>query len=88
MKIDSSLTIRKMGGQHVVYRVDPKTQERSMIVLNDTAAFLWKKFFSVPSFTAEDLAHALVEEYEIDFDTAIQDAKELVQGWLEGGYVI
>lgn len=86
MKLPSSLTLRKMGGKYVVYRIDPVTKERSMIVLNDTAAFLWQKFSSSATFTVQDLASALVDEYEIDFETAFQDASVLAKGWLEGGF--
>lgn len=88
MKLLSSLPIRRMGSDYVVYRVDAKTKERSMIVLNETAAFLWKKFAGVECFEVSDMVHALMEEYEIDEQTASADAHSLMQGWIESGFAL
>ncbi len=88
MKLLSSLPLRKMGADYVVYRVDSKTKERSMIVLNDTAAFLWKKFVQVDEFTCKDLVDALMEEYEIDEKTASDDVASLVNSWVESGFAL
>ncbi len=77
-----------MGSDFVVYRVDANTKGRSMIVLNETAAFLWKKFAGVECFEVKDLVDALMEEYEIDEQTASTDAHALMQGWIDSGFAL
>ncbi len=87
MKLNSSNSLRKMGGSHYIYRTDPKTNVRSMMVFNETATFLWKKFVTMSSFTSDDMADALVEEYEIDLSTATNDVEALLAKWRDAGLV-
>jgi hypothetical protein len=52
--------------------------------LNSTAAFLWRKVAD-SEFSAEQLAQYLVEEYGIDMELALSDAKKLCQAWIDAG---
>ena len=38
-------------------------------------------------FTAESLAEALCQEYDIDSATAVGDTKSLIDSWLEAGII-
>ena len=55
-----------------------------LISLNATAAFLWKKTAD-KEFNPEEMAGYLVEEYGIDMELAIKDAKALAQAWIDAG---
>lgn len=88
MHLESTFRIRKMGRQFAVHHINPQTKERIMIVLNDTAAFLWTKFVDLSDFTPQDLANALVEEYEIAYDIAFADVQKLLSKWKEAGIVV
>lgn len=77
-----------MGSSHYIYRTDPNTKQRSMMVFNETATFLWKKFVSQSSFTADEMAEALIEEYEIDKATASADVNALLAKWREAGLLV
>lgn len=55
-----------------------------LISLNSTAAFLWRKVAD-SEFSAEQLAQHLVEEYGIDMEIALSDAKKLCQAWIDAG---
>lgn len=55
-----------------------------LISLNSTAAFLWNKVEG-KEFTAEEMAEYLVEEYGIDMELALKDAKALAQAWIDAG---
>jgi hypothetical protein len=55
--------------------------------LNDTASFIWKQFNG--KHTLEEIAARLVEEYEIDTETALADVERLAtalggKGLLQG----
>ena len=57
-----------------------------LISLNSTAAFLWKKVAG-KEFTPEEMAEYLVEEYGIDMELALNDAKALAQAWIDAGII-
>ena len=55
-----------------------------LLVLNDTAAFLWKEVEG-KDFTLQDMADALVREYGIDEELALKDAQNLLDSWKAAG---
>lgn len=52
--------------------------------LNESAAYLWQKVQD-RDFEAEDLADFLTEEYEVDKETALRDARKMMRDWKEAG---
>ena len=53
--------------------------------MNESAALLWKAIVDKESFTAEDLAQILTDNYEVDEETALTDAKAIAAKWIETG---
>ena len=85
MRIKSGFVFREVCGHQVV------TAEgllhlnfNKLLVLNNTAAFLWKEVEG-KEFTLQDLADALVREYEIEADLALKDARNLLDSWKSAG---
>ena len=39
------------------------------------------------SFTADDLAQLLTEQYEVEYEVALKDATALADQWVEAGIV-
>jgi hypothetical protein len=58
----------------------------SIISMNDSSAFLWKKVEGT-EFNVDDLVSYLCEEYEVDEPTAKDDISLLVKTWKEAGIV-
>ena len=54
-----------------------------MLSLNETAAWLWKQAVDQGDFTADSLAKALCDEYEVAPDQALADVKETINQWTE-----
>jgi hypothetical protein len=54
------------------------------VSLNETAAYLFKAVQG-REFTAETLANLLLDEYEVDRETALKDAESLCAQWKEIG---
>lgn len=78
MKINHDFTIQKVGGSYIAVPVgETSKQFRGMVKLNETAAFLWKQM-ETKDCTEEDLADALVGEYEVDRETALADVQKIV----------
>jgi hypothetical protein len=58
-----------------------------LIGLNDTAAWLWEKAAEMGDFTAQELADALCQEYDVTPDRALADVEKLMASWQSAGIV-
>lgn len=87
MKIKDGFVLRTICGQHVVSGEGAaNVNYSSLITLNDTAAYLFKNLTG-KDFTEETAVDLLLEEYEVDRDTAAKDVKALVAKWQEIGLI-
>ncbi len=59
----------------------------NIISLNESSAYLWKKVEKMDSFTVEDLARFLTDEYEVEMETAMADSEALAKQWLSVGVI-
>lgn len=57
-----------------------------LISLNNTAAFLWEAA-EKGDFTADSLADAMLDKYEVDRETALRDINVLLDKWKELGII-
>ena len=87
MKTKKGFVLREMCGENIVAGEGLENISfNKLISLNSTAAFLWKKVAD-KEFTPEEMAEYLVEEYGIDMELALNDAKALAQAWIDAGIV-
>ena len=85
MIIKEGFVLRTICGQNVVSGEGTSQVNFSKLVsLNDTAAYLFKAVQG-REFTAETLANLLLDEYEVDRETALKDAESLCAQWMEIG---
>lgn len=85
MKIKEGFVLRTICGQNVISGEGTKNVNYSKLVsLNDSAAYLFKAV-GREDFDAELLADLLLEEYEVDRETALRDAEKLCAEWKEIG---
>lgn len=84
MKIKKGFILRTVCGENVIVGegLDAINFGR-MLCLNETAAWLWKQAVEQGDFTAESLANALCDEYEVAPDQALADVKETINQWTE-----
>ncbi len=61
---------------------DPETGKS--FVLNETAAFIWERADSDP----EAIARALATEYEVSFEEALEDVREVIGRLREEGFLV
>lgn len=88
MKRKDGFVLREVCGEKVIVGEGLGAIDfGKLLSLNDTAAWLWNKAGELGEFTAESLADALCEEYEVAPETALADVKKLLAQWLELGIV-
>ncbi len=77
MKIKDGFILREVAGNFIVVAVGEEAVNfNAMITLNDSGAFLWNNLKE--EITKEELTEKLLEEYEIDRETATNDVDEFL----------
>lgn len=78
MKLKKNFILREVAGTFLVVAVgDAVKNFNKAINLNSTGAFLWKQLEN--EVTEEELIDKLIEEYEIDRETAKKDISGFLQ---------
>ena len=86
MKAKVGFNIRKVCGENIIVAEGKENIDFSNIIsMNESSAYLWQKIQDKESFTPEDLAKLLTEEYDVDEATALEDAKVVAAQWVKSG---
>ena len=86
MKIKDGFILREVAGSYLVVAVGNAVKEFGGIVnLNKTGAFLWRLLEK--SSTESEMVDALLNEYEVDRETAEKDVKAFVEKLTEAKLV-
>ena len=83
-----NLKIRKLGNSYMlVDSVGDNVDMTQVLTLNSVAAWLWEQALQQGDFTAQSLAQALCQKYEVEHDEALRDVEEQLALWKEYGIV-
>ena len=86
MKIKEGFILREGAGSYLVAAVGKAVKEFGGVVnLNETGAFLWKLLEK--SSTQSEMVDALLNEYDVDRDTAEKDVKAFTDKLMEAKLV-
>ena len=87
MKINEGFEVRAVCGEHMMVAMGEKNIDFShVIAFNETSVFIWNQMLAGKD-TIDDVAKAVTEEYEVDFETARKDVETLVKQLAEYGVV-
>ena len=88
MKIREEYKIREMAGEHVIVMpgCGGAADMTRIVSLNPSSMYLWEALRG-REFTPEDAAGLLTERYEVDAETALQDAGQWIARLAECGIV-
>lgn len=88
MRLNDKYSLREVAGEKVIIQQGRSGVDMTKIIsLNPSAEFLWTHFLG-QSFTQEDVAASLVEEYSIDPALASADAQKWIAQMRELSLVI
>lgn len=86
MKIKSGYMLREVAGEAVVVPTGEATLNfQGIISLNETGALLWKELEQ--GCEKKDLVQALLDEYEVDAETAEKDVNEFLKRADDAGLI-
>ena len=78
MKIKQGFVLKNIAGSRVAVPMGENLVNlQLMLTLNETGAFLWDTLQN--DCTMDELVSAMTKEYDIDAETARQDAEDFVQ---------
>lgn len=93
MKVNPDFRLIDVCGQHILIAEGKENIDYSNIIsMNDSSKLLWDSIQD-KAFTTDDLAHILMDNYQIDDDTplsyeqAAKDASALVKQWMDAGII-
>ena len=86
MKIKEGFLLRQVAGETVVLPSGKELDLSMMITLNETGAFLWQRLQSETDEAA--LVEALLEEYEVDRETARAAVASFVEKLDKNGFLV
>ena len=84
MKTKQGFNLRQICGEHILLAEGKENIDFTNIIsMNETSAFLWEQIEKKDNFDAETLTELLLDNYDVDKETALNDASELIKQWLE-----
>lgn len=88
MKIKKGFVLRQVCGENVIVGEGlGAVNFNKIIVLNDSAAWLWKQAQERGDFTTDDLADSLFNHYEVSIGQARTDVANILSGWTDAGLI-
>lgn len=87
MNTKQGFQLRYVCGEYfIICENDENIDVTTIISMNESAAYLWKKVVGT-TFTTDDMARLLCEEYEVDEATAKRDAEQTAKEWRDAGLI-
>ena len=84
MRAKKGFKLRNICGENIIVAEGKENIDFTNIIsMNETSAFLWKQIEQKDNFDAETLTELLLDNYDVDKETALNDASELIKQWLE-----
>ena len=86
MRIAKEFILREIAGECVLVPTGATTQEfNGLITMSDTARFIWENMEKAESL--KEMIQMILDEYEIDEETAKKDAIGFISQLLQAGFV-
>lgn len=87
MKTKKDFVLKEVCGEYIIISEGEKNIDFTKIIsMNESSAFLWNSIKD-NEFSVDTLTNNLTAEYDIDRETAANDAKALVTQWLKAGII-
>ena len=88
MRQKEGFVLRDVCGEKAVVAEGLKVIDfGKMITMNDTAVWLWEKCTELGDFTAEQLAEAICQEYQVEPAKALADINRILNVWKKQGLI-
>ena len=84
MKIKEEYELQRVCGEALLVPANcEEIDEKEIINLDPVSEYLWEKVAAMDCFTIETLVELLMQEYDVDEETAREDCDLIAEAWLE-----
>ena len=83
MKISQGYLLRTVAGKNIVVSIGNDVNFNGMLTLNDTGVFFWNLLQK--DTTKEEMLEAVLKEYDVSSDIALQDIENFIQKLKDSG---
>lgn len=86
MRIKEGFELREVCGEHIIIGHGVAHIDFTKIItLNESAADVWNQMVGRESFSVQDMAQVLTDNYEVEPDRALADSLQLADSWKSAG---
>lgn len=87
MRIKKGFELRTVCQENLIVAFGEENIDFSKLIsLNSSAAAMWRAVEG-KDFDVDDMASALIDEFEVEREVAFNDAREMLSQWIEAGLV-
>ena len=84
MKIKKGFELQVVCGEYLVVAAGEENVNFSkIIILNESAAYLWNNLVEKEAFTIDDMTALLLNEYDVEESIAREDCELIAERWKE-----
>lgn len=88
MKAKQGFKLRQLGDEYILVGESiEQINFNKMITMNETAAYIWKQVADGKEFDCDYLGEQLTKEYDVERETAMNDAKKTIESWQNAGII-
>ncbi|MDR1527488.1 MAG: PqqD family protein [Dysgonamonadaceae bacterium] len=87
MRIKENLVLRRIGSEYIVIVPDEGQVDLTEVyTLNETSVWIWEQLKD-EDFTVEQVTELLLQRYDVDKESAMNDVLELIDIFRKGGLI-
>lgn len=88
MRINKGFVLREVGDEKVIVGEGLEAVNFGrLLVLNESAVWLWEQAQAMGDFNVELLANRLCDRYDVTMDEVLKDVTEMIDEWKNIGVV-
>lgn len=84
MRVEKEFVLREIAGDYIIIPTGKTVLEfNGLVTVNEVGVSLWKMLQNEVTF--EDLVNGILEEYDVDEETAREDIRDFLDRMIESG---
>lgn len=84
MKVNKNFVVRQIADEYIIVPIgEAVINFNGMVTVNEVGKFIWEQLYE--DLAQEELLQRIIQEYDIDEQTAAEDMKEFLDKLKQGG---
>lgn len=84
MKVNKNFVVRQIADEYIIVPIgEAVINFNGMVTVNEVGKFIWEQLYN--DLAKEELLQKIIQEYDIDEQTAAEDMEEFLEKLKQGG---